>query len=52
LHCAPYARHPDRDHRAAIRLLLKLSLNRLQHFVGGVAGELVKPARKWPGLDE
>jgi hypothetical protein len=40
------------NHRAAIRFVLELTLNCSQHFVGGGAGELVKPPRKWPGLDE
>jgi hypothetical protein len=37
-----------RDHRAAIGFLLEFSLNRFQHFVGILAGEMVKLSRKWP----
>jgi len=45
-----YTRFPHtsqaRNHRATIRFLLEISLNRFQHLVGIVAGELMKLSRK------
>jgi hypothetical protein len=40
------------DHCSPIRPFQKLSLDRVQQFVGSTAGELVKPPRECSGLDE
>lgn len=51
-----YARFADatqaRNHRAAVRFALKVSLNRSQHFVGTVTGKPVKFLRERLGFDE